>query len=145
MPIVLFFAASFALLTTQIVHADIPEQVSDNHKQYYGQLLEEHCKPAVTDIENQSLDKVAAALTHAEKMDQTIDLEPGLLSQMQKLLPRYLECDANAQDPLEPIIDSFIAFLAVNRHLTQEERRAYVQFAMKLAELSKENEKLEVN
>ncbi|USH03955.1 hypothetical protein K6Q96_08195 [Grimontia kaedaensis] len=145
MPIVVFFVAFSVLLTTLAVHADIHEQVPDHHKQFYSQLLQEHCKPTVTDIENQILDKVAAALNHAEQMDKTIVLEPGLLSQMQKLLPRYLECDTNVQDPLEPIIDSFIAFLAINRHLTQEERRAYVQFAMKLAELSRENEELEVN
>ncbi|NGN96773.1 hypothetical protein G5S52_03620 [Grimontia sp. S25] len=139
MPNIFIFVALSALFILTPAHANISEKALNRHKQSFSELIASQCENKAPDTNEVNFKKVATALAQAEEMDNEIDLEPGLLNQMHKLLPRYIDCDTQEQGLLEPIMDSFIAFLAVNRHLSAEERRAYVQFAMKLAEIEKEN------
>ena len=145
MPYLLFFASVSTVLLFRTAYADIPEQTLNQHKYFYRQLIEDQCEPSQISIKEHHIVKVAKALAHAERMDKTIDLEPGLLKQMHKLLPSYMDCHLGVEEPLEHIMDSFVAFLAVNQQLSNNERRAYVQFAIKLAEIAKGDEQAYVN
>ncbi|MDD1780801.1 hypothetical protein LRP49_06235 [Enterovibrio sp. ZSDZ35] len=108
-----------------------------SHKAFYEQLVVSHCSLSESSpsLSNNTINKVAEALAQAEKMDKDIKLEKGLLEQMQKMLPRFIDCDRVDASPLEDVMDGILAFLGVNRQIPSVERRTYIQYAMKLSEI----------
>ncbi|OEE62123.1 hypothetical protein A1OK_01050 [Enterovibrio norvegicus FF-454] len=112
-----------------------------SHSLHYSQLIAETCSTQVTqqDREQNAFRKMSSALANAQVMDRQYTVTPSLLEQMHKLLPRYIDCASPAQTQLEPIVDSFISFLAVNRKLPSDERRAYIKYAMKLSEIDSQS------
>ncbi|KXF80503.1 hypothetical protein [Enterovibrio coralii] len=135
-----FYFASlsmFCFSNSALTHVADSEHNIKEHQLFYQELLANHC-PAIEntkDLSSVSVNKVALALEEAEQMDKVVVLEKGLLEQMKKLLPRYVDCEQINASPLLDVMDGIIAFLAVNTQIPSEERRAYIQYAMKLSEI----------
>ncbi|MGF1766212.1 hypothetical protein L4D06_02300 [Enterovibrio makurazakiensis] len=125
------------LLYSSVTLADDNNNDLQHHVFSYSQLIMSTCSSPVTqeDRDQDAFVKVSLALANAQEMDREFQLTPSLLEQMHRLLPRYIDCDSPAKTSLEPIVDGFISFLAVNRQLPTLERRAYIKYAKKLSEL----------